>query len=294
MKKVLVTGCNGQLGRAIQKEYAGDVTFILTDVTEGEGITSLDITDIDAVMSLVLAQKPDVIINCAALTNVDGCEKMWDLAYKINAIGPRNLAIAATAAGAKLVHVSTDYVFAGTERTPRTEFDTPDPISAYGKTKLEGEQFVRQFAEKFFILRTAWLYGDGKNFVKTMVRVAKTHDEVSVVCDQFGSPTSAVELAKMIHFLEGTDNYGIFHATCEGETNWADFTEAFYAKLGITAKVNHITSKEYAKMNPEAAKRPAYSNLDNYMLRLTTDQFAMANWEDALDVYLKDFDMENC
>lgn len=294
MKKVLVTGCNGQLGRAIQKEYAGNVTFILTDVAEGEGITSLDITDIDAVMSLVLNEKPDVIINCAALTNVDGCEKMWDLAYKINAIGPRNLAIAATAVGAKLVHVSTDYVFAGTERTPRTEFDTPDPISAYGKTKLEGEQFVRQFAEKFFILRTAWLYGDGKNFVKTMVRVAKTHDEVSVVCDQFGSPTSAVELAKMIHFLEGTDNYGIFHATCEGETNWADFTEAFYAKLGITAKVNHITSEEYAKMNPEAAKRPAYSNLDNYMLRLTTDQFAMANWEDALDVYLKDFDMENC
>ena len=294
MKKVLVTGCNGQLGRAIQKEYAGDVTFILTDVAEGEGITSLDITDIDAVMSLVLNEKPDVIINCAALTNVDGCEKMWDLAYKINAIGPRNLAIAATAVGAKLVHVSTDYVFAGTERTPRTEFDTPDPISAYGKTKLEGEQFVRQFAEKFFILRTAWLYGDGKNFVKTMVRVAKTHDEVSVVCDQFGSPTSAVELAKMIHFLEGTDNYVIFHATCEGETNWADFTEAFYAKLGITAKVNHITSEEYARMNPEAAKRPAYSNLDNYMLRLTTNQFAMANWEDALDVYLKDFDMENC
>ncbi len=294
MKKVLVTGCNGQLGRAIQKEYAGNVTFILTDVAEGEGITSLDITDIDAVMSLVLNEKPDVIINCAALTNVDGCEKMWDLAYKINAIGPRNLAIAATAVGAKLVHVSTDYVFAGTERTPRTEFDTPDPISAYGKTKLEGEQFVRQFAEKFFILRTAWLYGDGKNFVKTMVRVAKTHDEVSVVCDQFGSPTSAVELAKMIHFLEGTDNYGIFHATCEGETNWADFTEAFYAKLGITAKVNHITSEEYARMNPEAAKRPAYSNLDNYMLRLTTDQFAMANWEDALDVYLKDFDVENC
>lgn len=294
MKKVLVTGCNGQLGRAIQKEYAGDVTFILTDVAEGEGITSLDITDIDAVMSLVLNEKPDVIINCAALTNVDGCEKMWDLAYKINAIGPRNLAIAATAVGAKLVHVSTDYVFAGTERTPRTEFDTPDPISAYGKTKLEGEQFVRQFAEKFFILRTAWLYGDGKNFVKTMVRVSKTHDEVSVVCDQFGSPTSAVELAKMIHFLEGTDNYGIFHATCEGETNWADFTEVFYAKLGITAKVNHITSEEYARMNPEAAKRPAYSNLDNYMLRLTTDQFAMANWEDALDVYLKDFDVENC
>lgn len=294
MKKILVTGCNGQLGRAIQKEYAGEVEFILTDVAEQEGIISLDITDIDAVMALVRQQKPDVIINCAALTNVDGCEKMWDTAYKINAIGPRNLSIAATAVDAKLVHVSTDYVFAGTEAAPRTEFDTPDPISAYGKTKLEGERFVEQFAKKYFILRTAWLYGDGKNFIKTMVRLSKTHDEVSVVCDQFGSPTSAVELAKMIHFLEPTENYGTFHATCEGETNWADFTDVFFAKLGITTKVNHITSEEYANMNPDAAKRPAYSNLDNYMLRLTTDQFAMANWEDALDVYLKDFDMENC
>lgn len=292
MKKILVTGCNGQLGRAIQKEYAGAVEFILTDVADQEGIISLDITDIDAVMALVRQQKPDVIINCAALTNVDGCEKMWDTAYKINAIGPRNLSIAATAVDAKLVHVSTDYVFAGTEAAPRTEFDTPDPISAYGKTKLEGERFVEQFAKKYFILRTAWLYGDGKNFIKTMVRLSKTHDEVSVVCDQFGSPTSAVELAKMIHFLEPTENYGTFHATCEGETNWADFTDVFFAKLGITTKVNHITSEEYARMYPDAARRPAYSNLDNYMLRLTTDQFAMAHWEDALDVYLKDLDVD--
>ena len=292
MKKILVTGCNGQLGRAIQKEYAGEVEFILTDVAVQEGIISLDITDIDAVMALVRQQKPDVIINCAALTNVDGCEKMWDTAYKINAIGPRNLSIAATAVDAKLVHVSTDYVFAGTEAAPRTEFDTPDPISAYGKTKLEGERFVEQFAKKYFILRTAWLYGDGKNFIKTMVRLSKTHDEVSVVCDQFGSPTSAVELAKMIHFLEPTENYGTFHATCEGETNWADFTDVFFAKLGITTKVNHITSEEYARMYPDAARRPAYSNLDNYMLRLTTDQFAMAHWEDALDVYLKDLDVD--
>lgn len=292
MKKILVTGCNGQLGRAIQKEYAGEVEFILTDVADQEGIISLDITDIDAVMALVRQQKPDVIINCAALTNVDGCEKMWDTAYKINAIGPRNLSIAATAVDAKLVHVSTDYVFAGTEVAPRTEFDTPDPISAYGKTKLEGERFVEQFAKKYFILRTAWLYGDGKNFIKTMVRLSKTHDEVSVVCDQFGSPTSAVELAKMIHFLEPTENYGTFHATCEGETNWADFTDVFFAKLGITTKVNHITSEEYARMYPDAARRPAYSNLDNYMLRLTTDQFAMAHWEDALDVYLKDLDVD--
>lgn len=292
MIKVLVTGCNGQLGRAIQKEYADDADFILTDVAKGDGITSLDITDIDAVMALAKERKPDVIINCAAHTNVDACEQQWDLAYRINAIGPRNLSIAATEVGAKMIHVSTDYVFAGNEPNPRTEFDEPNPISAYGKTKLEGEKFVQQFAEKFFILRTAWLYGDGKNFVKTMVRAAKGRDEVSVVCDQFGSPTSAVELAKMIHYLEPTDNFGIFHATCEGDTNWAEFTETFYKKLNIHCKVNRVTSEEYAKMNPAAAARPAYSILENYMLKLTTSDFTMANWEDALDFYLRDFDLE--
>lgn len=292
MKKVLVTGCNGQLGRAIQKEYAGEVEFILTDVVEGEGITALDITDIDAVMALVTERRPDVIINCAAHTNVDACEQQWDLAYRINAIGPRNLSIAATAVDAKMVHVSTDYVFEGNGTCPYTEFDMPHPVSAYGKTKVEGENFVKQFAKKFFILRTAWLYGDGKNFVKTMLRLSKTHDEVSVVCDQLGSPTSAVELAKMIHFLEPTDNYGIFHATCEGDTNWADFTETIFEKMGVDCKVNHVTSEEYAAMNPAAANRPKYSILENYMLKLTTDAFAMAQWEDALDAYLKDLNMD--
>ncbi|MCR5145558.1 MAG: dTDP-4-dehydrorhamnose reductase [Lachnospiraceae bacterium] len=287
MKKILVTGCNGQLGRAIQKEYAGEVEFVLTDVAAGDGIVNLDITDIEAVMKVVKQEKPDVIINCAAHTNVDACEKQWDLAYKINAIGPRNLSIAATAVGAKMIHVSTDYVFAGNGNKPYTEFDAPSPVSAYGKTKLEGENFVKQFADRYFILRTAWLYGDGKNFVKTMIAAAETHDEVSVVCDQLGTPTSAVELAKMIHFLEPTDNYGTFHATCEGDTNWADFTEAIYAKKGIKCKVNHVTSEEYAKMNPAAANRPAYSILENYMLKLTTSEFSMANWEDALDVYLQ-------
>ena len=286
MKKVLVTGCNGQLGRAIQKEYAGQVEFILTDVAEGENITSLDITDIDAVMTLALDKKPDVIINCAALTNVDGCEKMWDLAYKINAIGPRNLSIAAEKTGAKMIHVSTDYVFEGNGTRPYTEFDAPNPVSAYGKTKLEGEKFVQQFSSRFFIFRTAWLYGDGKNFVKTMLRLSETHDEVSVVCDQLGSPTSAVELAKAIHHFEPTENYGIFHATCEGDTNWAEFTEEIFKRAGKTTKVNHVTSEQYAQMNPASAKRPAYSILENYMMKLT-DDYRMADWRDALDVYMK-------
>lgn len=287
MKKILVTGCNGQLGRAIRAEYVSEnVEFINTDVIEQEGVIALDISDIEAVLTLVRKTRPDVIINCAAHTNVDACEKEWDAAYRINAIGPRNLSIAATEVDAKMIHVSTDYVFEGNGTSPYTEFDAPNPVSAYGKTKLEGENFVKAFSKKYFIFRTAWLYGDGKNFVKTMLRLAETHDEVSVVCDQQGSPTSAVELARAIHHFEGTENYGVFHATCEGDTNWADFTEAIFARAGKTVKVNHVTSEQYAQMNPASANRPAYSILDNYMMRLTSD-YRMADWESALDEYMK-------
>ena len=283
MKKILVTGCNGQLGRAIRKEYAAsDVEFINTDVVEGEGVVSLDITDVDAVLKLVRAEKPDVIINCAAHTNVDKCEEQWDLAYKINAIGPRNLSIAATEADAKMIHVSTDYVFEGNGTRPYTEFDAPNPVSAYGKTKLEGENFVKEFAKKHFILRTAWLYGDGKNFVKTMLALAENHDELNVVCDQVGTPTSAVELAKMIHYLEGTENYGTFHATCEGSCSWADFAEEIFRLAGKNTKVNHITSEEFAAKAP----RPSYSILENYMLKLTSD-YRFADWHDAIESYIK-------
>lgn len=287
MKKILVTGCNGQLGRAIRAEYAGDaVEFILTDVVAGEGVTALDITKIDEVLALVEQAEPDVIINCAAHTNVDACEREWDAAYRINAIGPRNLSIAAAKTDAKMIHVSTDYVFAGDGTQPYTEFDAPDPVSAYGRTKLAGERFVKEFAGKYFIFRTAWLYGDGKNFVKTMLRLSESHDEVSVVCDQQGSPTSAVELARAIRHFEPTENYGVFHATCEGDTNWADFAEAVFARAGKETKVRHVTSEEYARMNPASAKRPAYSILDNYMMRLT-DGYRMADWESALDTYMK-------
>lgn len=286
MKKILITGCNGQLGRAIRKEYEGEADFINTDVIDAEGITKLDISNVEETVGLVRETKPDVIINCAAATNVDGCEKDWDFAYKVNAIGPRNLSIAATETGAKLIHVSTDYVFPGTNPDPLTEFDQPGPISAYGKTKYEGERFVEQFAQRYFMLRTAWLYGDGKNFVKTMLSLSETHEELSVVGDQFGSPTSAVELAKMIHFLEPTENYGLFHATCEGQTNWADFTEEIMRLAGKKTKVNHVTSAQYKEMNPASADRPAFSILENYMLKLTSD-YHMADWHDAIEVYMK-------
>ncbi len=286
MKKIMVTGCNGQLGRAINKEYAkDDVEFINTDVAEGEAVISLDITDVDAVLALAEKARPDVIINCAAHTNVDACETQWDLAYRINAIGPRNLSIAASKYDIKLIHVSTDYVFPGTSPKPLTEFDAVDPISAYGKTKLEGENFVKEFAPKHFIFRTAWLYGDGKNFVKTMLKLSESHDVITVVSDQFGSPTSAAELAKMIHFLEPTENYGTYHATCEGQCSWADFAVEIFKKAGKDTVVKYVTTEEYNS----PAKRPAYSVLDNYMLRLVAgSRFQMAEWKDALDVYMKE------
>lgn len=237
----------------------------------------------DAVLAHVREVKPYAIINCAAFTAVDKCETEEDLAFKINAIGPRNLAIAAADVDAKLIHVSTDYVFAGDAESPYYESDVPAPQSAYGRTKLAGEEFVKLFAKKFFIVRTAWLYGDGNNFVKTMLRLAETRDEVGVVADQFGSPTSALELAKAIVDLVPTDNYGIFHGTCEGMCSWADFAEKIFEKSGKDVKVKHLTTEEY----PTPTKRPAYSVLENRMLKLTGG-YTFAQWEEALDVYLKE------
>lgn len=278
MKKIIVTGCNGQLGRAINIEYANDSEYemVNTDVAE------LDITNISAVMKFVEEVKPYAIINCAAHTNVNACESEQDLAYKINAIGPRNLSIAARKYGAKLVHISTDYVFPGDGNKPYTEFDPVGPQSMYGATKLAGENFVKEFADKYFIIRTAWLYGDGKNFVKTMLGLAKTNDTVKVVHDQVGSPTSAKELAKAIKALLPTDNYGLFHGTCEGVCSWAEFTEEFFRLAGVTTKVQRITTDEY----PTPAKRPAYSVLENYMFKLTTD-ISFADWKDAIKEYME-------
>ncbi len=278
MKKIIVTGCNGQLGRAVNLEFQnnGEIEFVNTDVGE------LDITDIDKVMELVRQVKPYAIINCAAHTGVDACEDEWDKAYKINAIGPRNLSIAASETGAKMIHVSTDYVFNGRADRPYTEFDRTDPQGAYGVTKLAGENMVRDFADRYFILRTAWLYGDGKNFVKTMLRLSENNDKVRVVGDQVGSPTSARELAAAIAQLIFTENYGIFHATCEGSCSWAQFAEEIFKKAGKKTVVETITTEEFGAKAP----RPAYSILENYMLKLTTD-YRFADWHDALDEYMR-------
>ncbi|HJA32568.1 MAG TPA: dTDP-4-dehydrorhamnose reductase [Candidatus Eisenbergiella pullicola] len=278
MKNIIVTGCNGQLGRAVNEYYknAADISFVNTDVAE------LDITDIDAVMRLARKVRPYAIVNCAAHTAVDACESQYEKAFAINAIGARNLAIASRETGAKLVHISTDYVFDGKGTRPYVETDPTNPMGAYGSTKLAGEEFVKEFADRWFILRTAWLYGDGKNFAKTMLRLSETHDEVRVVGDQFGSPTSTVELTKAIDALLFTENYGLFHATCEGSCCWADFAKEVFRLAGKDTRVEAITTEEYGAPAP----RPAYSVLDNRMFRLTTD-FTFADWHDAIAAYMK-------
>lgn len=284
MKKILVTGCNGQLGREINRIYADSSEYEIfnTDVFRPE-VTELDITSVDRVLELVRQVRPYAIINCAAHTGVDACETDRENAYRINAVGPRNLSIAATEVGAKLIHISTDYVFEGNGTKPYIEFDTPNPQGMYGATKLAGEQFVQQFAKDYFIIRTAWLYGDGKNFVKTMLRLSETNSEVRVVGDQFGTPTSTVELAKAISVLLPTENYGLFHGTCEGACSWADFASEIFRLAGKDTKVNYITTAEY----PAPAVRPAYSVLENYMFRLTTD-FRFAQWQDAAAAYVRE------
>lgn len=282
MKKIIVTGCNGQLGRAFNKVMAGSGEYELvnTDVAE------LDITDIDKVMALAREVKPYAVLNCAAHTNVNGCETDRDNAFMINAIGARNLSIAAQETGAKMIQISTDYVFSGNTGRRYREFDQVDPMSAYGSTKLQGENFVKDFSSRYFILRTAWLYGEGNNFVKTMLRLSETNETVQVVHDQFGTPTYAMELAKAVAYLLPTENYGIFHATCEGECSWADFAREIFRLAGKSTVVEGITTEEYDKKFPGQAQRPMYSVLDNYMFDRTTD-FKFAAWETAIAEYVK-------
>lgn len=282
-EKVVVTGCNGQLGRALKIELGKDDRFeyIGTDVDQ------VDITKSDELIAYIKDINPYAVVNCAAYTNVDGCEKNEDLAMKINAIGPRNLAVAAREVGAKLVHISTDYVFPGNGTSPYREFDATSPKSAYGRTKLAGENFVKDFSDKYFMIRTAWLYGDGKNFVKTMLALSEKHDTIGVVDDQLGNPTSASELARAIHELLPTNEYGLYHGTCEGICSWADFTEEIFKLAGRKTAVEHISSEEYKRRFPDSASRPAYSALDNYMFRLNTE-IRFKDWHDAIRDYIEE------
>lgn len=282
MKKIIITGANGQLGRSVIKYYenCSEIELIKTDVDE------LDISKLDKVLDLVTKTEPYAIINCAAYTLVDKCETEVDLAYKINAIGPRNLAIAANKVNAKIVHISTDYVFQGNGHKPYTEFDHTMPTSVYGSSKLAGEEFVKNMSSKYFIVRTAWLYGEGKNFIKTMLNLGENNPKIRVVSDQFGTPTSTKELTKIIDKLLFTENYGVYHGTCEGICTWADFAEKIFELSKKNVIVERIKTIEY----PTPAKRPEYSVLDNYMMKLIFD-YEAAQWEFALEEYMKEMSL---
>ena len=276
--KIMITGAYGMLGSDL-REVLKNFELICT------GSKDLDITDEEKVMEFITEKSPDLVINAAAYTAVDDCETHFDEAYAVNALGPKNLAIACKSIDVPLVHISTDYVFDGSKRTPLIETDNLGPQSAYGKTKLEGEKFIQENTDKYFILRTAWLYGlHGNNFVKTMLDLAETHDEITVVNDQIGSPTYSLDLAVAITNLLHSDKYGIYHVTNEGDyISWYDFTLAIFETAGIThVTVNPVTSVEYGA----AAKRPYNSRL--YRSKIREMGFEpLPDWRDALSRYVK-------
>lgn len=287
--KILITGSHGQLGNELQdiiKKGQAEIGKV-SEVIKNSEVTALDVEELDItklndVRKKIQELQPDVVINCAAATNVDGCESNEDFAFKVNAIGPRNLAMACEEINAKIVQVSTDYVFSGVGTKPLKEYDLTAPYSVYGKTKLAGENYVRDFSSKYFIVRTAWLYGYiGHNFVYTMRRLGKEKDEITVVNDQRGNPTHANDLAYHILKLIETEEYGIYHCTGSGECSWYDFAKEIIKLSGEKCNVKPCTSEEYNA----AAKRPEYSSLENMMLRNTVGD-EMRDWKDALKTFM--------
>lgn len=281
--KIAIIGANGQLGSDLCHELGSEDIVALAH-------SDIEITDISSVKQAMGRHRPDVVINTAAFHRVDDCEDNQDKAFQVNAMGARNVAVLAQELGAKMVYLSTDYIF-GDETEPRTnpytEFDIPVPLSVYGKSKLAGEGFVQHLCSKHFIIRTSGLFGiagasgKGGNFVETMLRLAKERDELRVVNDQVFSPTYTRDLAKKINQLISTEYYGIFHITNSGACSWFEFTSEILDLAGLRTPIVPITSDQY----PQKAKRPHYSVLDNYHLRLI-GMDNMRPWQDALRDYM--------
>lgn len=283
--KILITGANGMLAKEIKEKFAQGNELILTDVAE------LDITNREAVMKYVEEKKPELIINCAAFTAVDKAEEAGEIVEKINADGPGNLAKAAKATDSVLVHVSTDYVFGGDLDVEKDykEDDPKKPVTAYGITKLHGEEQIQENTDKYYIFRTAWLYGiGGNNFVKTMLKLGEDRDELSVVADQHGSPTYAKDLSEIIYqSVTKKIPYGIYNSTNEGYTTWYDFTKAIFEYTGTICKVNPVTTEEYIEMmKVTQAKRPKNSQMSKE--KLEKAGIEVPQWEDGLKRYLKE------
>ena len=283
--KILITGANGMLAKEIKEKFAQGNELILTNVAE------LDITNREAVMKYVEEKKPELIINCAAFTAVDKAEEAGEIVEKINADGPGNLAKAAKANDAVLVHVSTDYVFGGDLDVEKDykEDDPKKPVTAYGITKLHGEEQIQENTDKYYIFRTAWLYGiGGNNFVKTMLKLGEDRDELSVVADQHGSPTYAKDLSEIIYqSVTKKIPYGIYNSTNEGYTTWYDFTKAIFEYTGTICKVNPVTTEEYIEMmKVTQAKRPRNSQMSKE--KLEKAGIEVPQWEDGLKRYLKE------
>jgi dTDP-4-dehydrorhamnose reductase len=275
---ILITGVKGQLGHELYEMLDGKETVTGIDIKD------VDITDAQKIHEYINDFQPDVVIHPAAYTNVDGCEGNADLAYKVNAVGTQNIASACLNTGAKMVYVSTDFVFDGQKEKPYIEFDTPNPLSIYGKSKLAGEILAGRILNRFFIVRTAWLYGlNGNNFVKSILKQAKEKDTLTVVNDQWGTPTYTKDLAEVICRLIYTDGYGIYHATNNGQCTWYDFAKKILEYSGMEhVNVLPITTDELDR----PAKRPRYSVLRNFMLELTIGD-SMRPWEEALMEYVE-------
>lgn len=298
--KVLVTGVCGQLGHDVVNELAkrgheavgSDITPAYSGADDGSAVTrapyvQLDITDAGAVSRVLGEARPDAVIHCAAWTAVDAAEDNEDRVRAINAGGTEHIARACRAIGAKMMYISTDYVFDGQGETPWPP-DCRDyaPLSVYGRTKLEGEQAVASLLSAYFIVRIAWVFGvNGKNFIKTMLSLGQKHDALRVVCDQIGTPTYTLDLARLLVDMIETDKYGYYHATNEGGyISWADFAKEIFRQAGMPTKVMPVTTSEYGLSK---AARPYNSRLDRR--KLIESGFApLPTWQDALSRYLRE------
>lgn len=275
--KVLVTGANGQLGYDVVKELQKQNIECY-----GTSRQDFDIVDFEATEKFITNYMPDAVIHCAAYTAVDKAEDEQCLCYLVNASATENIAEICKKINAKMLYISTDYVFDGTKDGFYEVYDKPNPINVYGKTKLLGEQAVQKILDKYFIVRISWVFGEhGNNFVKTMLRLGKERKEINVVADQYGSPTYTADLAPLLVEMIQTDKYGIYHVTNEGVCTWAEFAEEIFKISKMDIKVNHITTVEY----PTRAKRPMNSKLGKEKLEFKGFRL-LKNWKEVIKEFI--------